>query len=197
MSSSSSSPANPDHAAQEALRLIGPAPANWVPAHAGIDHNVVIVGGGQTGSAFAFALQRAGIGGVSVIDAAADASQAGVWLTRARMHKLRTLKNLVGPEGPVSALGFQAWYEARHGQEAYAAGDLVDAGRRRRRSRHARRRKRLIDCGGRHYESARDHDRLGPRDGQADLQRNRLARPSHGRLLRRAQGARPRSHGAQ
>lgn len=123
--SSSSSPANPDHAAQEALRLIGPAPANWVPAHAGIDHNVVIVGGGQTGSAFAFAMQRAGIGGVSVIDAAADASQAGVWLTRARMHKLRTLKNLVGPEGPVAALGFQAWYESRHGQEAYAAIDRI------------------------------------------------------------------------
>lgn len=126
--SSSSSPANaanPDHAAHEALRLLGPAPANWVPAQAGIDHNVLVVGGGQTGSAFAFALQRAGIGGVSVIDAAAGTSQAGVWLTRARMHKLRTLKNLVGPEGPVTALGFQAWYEARHGQEAYAAIDRI------------------------------------------------------------------------
>lgn len=114
-----------DHFAHEALRLLGPAPANWVPAHAGIDHNVVIVGAGQTGSAFAFALQRAGIGEVSVIDAAADASQAGVWLTRARMHKLRTLKNLVGPEGPVAALGFQAWYESRHGLEAYAAIDRI------------------------------------------------------------------------
>lgn len=126
--SSSSSPANatnPDHAAHEALRLLGPAPANWVPAHAGIDHNVLVVGGGQTGSAFAFALQRAGIGGVSVIDAAEKASQAGVWLTRARMHKLRTLKNLVGPEGPVTALGFQAWYESRHGQQAYADIDRI------------------------------------------------------------------------
>jgi len=121
----SSSSTNPDHAAQEALRLLGPAPADWVPAHAGIDHNVVVVGGGQTGSAFAFALQRAGIGGVSVIDAVADASQAGVWLTRARMHKLRTLRNLVGPEGPVTALGFQAWYESRHGQAAYAAIDRI------------------------------------------------------------------------
>jgi lysine/ornithine N-monooxygenase len=55
----------------------------------------------------------------------ADASQAGVWLTRARMHTLRTLKNLVGPEGPVTALGFQAWYESRHGQEAYAAIDRI------------------------------------------------------------------------
>lgn len=121
----SASPPNPDRSALEALRLLGPAPANWVPAHEGVDHNVLVVGGGQTGSAFAFALQRAGIGGVSVIDAAPDASRSGVWLTRARMHKLRTLKNLVGPEGPVVALGFQAWYEARHGQEAYAAIDRI------------------------------------------------------------------------
>jgi len=47
--SSSSSSSNPDHAAQEALRLLGPAPANWVPAHAGIDHNVVVVGGETNG----------------------------------------------------------------------------------------------------------------------------------------------------
>ena len=116
---------NLDHAAREALRLLGPPPADWVPTHDGVDHNVVVVGGGQTGSAFAFALQRAGIGGVAVIDAAADAAQSGVWLTRARMHKLRTLKNLVGPEGSVTALGFQAWYESRHGQEAYAAIDRI------------------------------------------------------------------------
>ncbi|MBD9665420.1 NAD(P)/FAD-dependent oxidoreductase [Variovorax sp. VRV01] len=122
---SSPSSTTPDHAAHDALRLLGPAPTNWVPAHAGIDHNVVVVGSGQIGSAFAFALQRAGIGGVSVIDAAASASEAGVWLSRARMHKLRTLKNLVGPEGPVTALGFQAWYESRHGQAAYAAIDRI------------------------------------------------------------------------
>ncbi|MDM0119059.1 SidA/IucD/PvdA family monooxygenase [Variovorax arabinosiphilus] len=121
----SPSPSTPDHFAHEALRLLGPAPANWVPAHEGVDHNVLVVGAGQTGSAFAFALQRAGIGGVAVIDAAGGASQAGVWRTRARMHKLRTLKHLVGPEGPVSALGFQAWYESRHGQAAYAAIDRI------------------------------------------------------------------------
>lgn len=121
----SASPSTPDHFAHEALRLLGPAPANWVPAHEGVDHNVLVVGAGQTGSAFAFALQRAGIGGVAVIDAAGGASQAGVWRTRARMHKLRTLKHLVGPEGPVSALGFQAWYESRHGQAAYAAIDRI------------------------------------------------------------------------
>lgn len=121
----SASPFTSDHFAHEALRVLGSTPANWVPAHEGVDHNVLVVGSGQTGSALAFALQRAGIGGVSVIDAASHAAEAGVWRTRARMNKLRTPKNLVGPEGPVSALSYQAWYESRHGQEAYAAIDRI------------------------------------------------------------------------
>jgi len=85
---------DPDAGAREALRLIGPDPASWVPDREGLDHNVVIVGGGQTGCAFAFALRRAGIGKVTVIDAAADAARAGIWLTAARMNVLRTPKTL-------------------------------------------------------------------------------------------------------
>jgi cation diffusion facilitator CzcD-associated flavoprotein CzcO len=112
---------DPDTGARAALRLIGPDPANWVPDREGIDHNVVIVGGGQTGCAFAFALRRAGIGKVSVIDTAADPARAGIWTTGARMHVLRTPKTLAGPELGIAALGFQAWYEARHGEAAYAA----------------------------------------------------------------------------
>src|SRR5262249_19997047 len=76
-------------------------------------------------SAFAFALRRAGIGGVSVIDAAEDEARAGVWLTAARMNLLRTPKSLTGPEIGNPAFGFQAWYEARHGAEAYAAIDRI------------------------------------------------------------------------
>ena len=116
---------DPDRGAIAALRLIGPDPANWVPDRAGIDHNVVLVGAGQTGSALAFALRRAGIGKVSVIDAAADAAHAGVWLTAARMNLLRTPKNLAGPELGIPALSFRAWYEARHGQAAYAAMERI------------------------------------------------------------------------
>lgn len=112
---------SPDTAAREALRLLKPAPDDWVPPVDGIDHDVVIVGGGQGGSAFAFALRRAGIRKVLVIDAAHDASAAGIWRSRARMKTLRTAKNLVGPELDVTALGFQNWYEARNGQDAYAA----------------------------------------------------------------------------
>ena len=118
-------PIDPDSDARNALRLIGPDPQNWVPERAEVDHNVTIVGGGQSGSAFAFALRRAGIGKVSVIDAAADEAQAGVWLTAARMHVLRTPKNLPGPELGIPALSFHSWYERRHGADAYATLERI------------------------------------------------------------------------
>jgi FAD-dependent urate hydroxylase len=120
-----SQPQDPDAAARDSLRLIGPDPPNWVPDRAGIDHNVTIVGGGQTGSALSFALRRAGIGKVSVIDAAEDAAQAGTWLTSARMNLLRTPKSLPGPELGIPGFGFQSWYEARYGAAAYAAIDRI------------------------------------------------------------------------
>jgi FAD-dependent urate hydroxylase len=115
----------PDVVAQETLRLIGPDPQNWVPDREGIDHNVLVVGGGQSGSTFAFALRRAGVGKVAVIDAAKDRDAAGVWLTSARMHKLRTPKTLQGPELGLPGLGFQAWFEGRHGAAAYDALDRI------------------------------------------------------------------------
>ena len=121
---------DPDAGAREALRLIGPDPANWVPDRTDasgkpIDHNVLIVGGGQTGCAFAFALRRAGIGKVCVIDTAPDAERAGIWENGARMHVLRTPKTLPGPELGIAALSFQAWYEARHGADAYRAFERI------------------------------------------------------------------------
>src|SRR6266566_7314744 len=121
---------DPDADARNALRLIGPDPQNWVPERLGpdgraIDHNVAIVGGGQSGCAFAFALRRAGIGRVAVIDGADSEAAAGVWLNAARMNVLRTPKTLPGPELGIPALGFQAWYEARHGHMAYAAFERI------------------------------------------------------------------------
>lgn len=102
-----------------------PDPANWERDRRGIDHNVVPIGGGRTCSALAFAVRRAGIGKVSVIDAAPDEARAGVWLTAARTNLLRTPKNLPGPEQAIPELGFQAWYEARHGADADAAIDHI------------------------------------------------------------------------
>src|SRR5207244_2395981 len=71
------------------------------------------------------AVRRAGIGKVSVIDAAPDNALAGVWRTSARMHKLPTPKNLPGPELGLPGLSFQAWYETRHGAAAYDALDRI------------------------------------------------------------------------
>ena len=116
---------NLDATARETLRLIGPDPQNWVPDRGGVDHNVVVVGGGHSGSTFAFALRRAGIGKVTVIDAAKESSGSGIWLTTARMNKMRTPKNLAGPELGLPGLSFQAWYEARHGEAAYADIDRI------------------------------------------------------------------------
>ncbi|MGH7031052.1 MAG: NAD(P)-binding domain-containing protein, partial [Stellaceae bacterium] len=116
---------DPDADARNALRLIGPDPRNWVADRTGIDHNVMIIGGGQSGCGFAFALRRAGIGKVSVIDMAADERRAGVWLNAARMTVLRTPKTLSGPENGIAALSFQAWHEARHGAAAYAAIERI------------------------------------------------------------------------
>ena len=114
-----------DAGAANTLRLIGPDPANWVPRRPGIDHDVTILGGGQTGCALAYALRRAGIGKVALLDAAPDEAHAGIWLTAARMNLLRTPKSLPGPELGLPALSFQAWYEARHGRDAYAAIDRI------------------------------------------------------------------------
>jgi len=52
-----------DEAVARALRLHAARPDNWVPERSGIDHDVVVVGGGQSGAAIAFALRRAGIAG--------------------------------------------------------------------------------------------------------------------------------------
>src|SRR5580698_3403987 len=116
---------DPDADARNSLRLMGPDPANWVPERTGTDHNVTIVGGGQSGCALAWALRRAGIGKVTILEAAPNEQRAGIWLNAARMNLLRTPKALPGPELGIPALSFQAWYEARHGQEAYAAIDRI------------------------------------------------------------------------
>ena len=101
------------------LRWAGRDPADWVRARAGTDHNVVIVGGGQSGVAIAYGLKRKGVGKVDVIDQA-DPGQAGIWRNIARMHQLRTPKTLMpGPEAGNVALSFRAWYETLNGPAAF------------------------------------------------------------------------------
>jgi cation diffusion facilitator CzcD-associated flavoprotein CzcO len=109
---------------RRALRWAGRDPADWVRARTGVDHNVVIVGGGQSGVAIAYGLERKGVGRVEVIDQA-QPGQAGIWRSIARMHQLRTPKLMAGPEGGNSALSFRAWYETLNGPEAFDALDRI------------------------------------------------------------------------
>ncbi|MEC5386424.1 NAD(P)/FAD-dependent oxidoreductase [Uliginosibacterium sp. H3] len=102
------------------LRYLGDAPENWVPSREGVDHDVLIVGGGQSGVTTAFGLRRNGIHNVSVIDSA-DENTVGAWQTKARMRVLRTAKKNTGPDLGIPALSFRAWYETQHGEAAYEA----------------------------------------------------------------------------
>jgi FAD-dependent urate hydroxylase len=107
------------------LRWGGRDPADWVRARSGADHNVVIVGGGQSGLSIAYALRRKGVGRVDVIDQA-EPGQAGIWRNIARMHLLRTPKTLMpGPEGGNVALSVRAWYETLHGPGAFDALERI------------------------------------------------------------------------
>ena len=100
------------------LALLGEPPANWVPTRPGMDVDVAIIGAGQSGLAVAFGLQRAGIRNIQVLDAA-PTGREGPWITWARMEMLRSPKEVPGPELGIAELTFRAWYEARHGAEAY------------------------------------------------------------------------------
>ncbi len=72
-------------------------------------------------------------------------------------------------------------------------GDLGHPGRDDRRGAGARPRDRGRPRRRRHHEPARDHGALGSRHGPTGGARDRLAGPPHGRLLRAAQGRRPRA----
>jgi FAD-dependent urate hydroxylase len=109
---------------QRAQRWGGPAPADWVRPRPGVDHNVVVVGGGQSGIAIAYGLKRKGVGRVAVIDRA-EPGQAGIWRTIARMHQLRTPKTLAGPEQDNPMLSFRAWYETLNGPDAFDQLDRI------------------------------------------------------------------------
>jgi len=89
----------------------------WVGERDGI-HPVVIVGAGQAGLVLARGLRRRGIDDVIVLDAA-PAGSAGPWTTYARMHTLRTPKDIAWPTWGTPAVSPRAWFEAVYGTAAW------------------------------------------------------------------------------
>ncbi|RMX05859.1 NAD(P)/FAD-dependent oxidoreductase [Corticibacter populi] len=108
------------HNVEQSFRWSAPQPANWVPPTPGVDHDVVILGGGQTGVAIAYGLRRQGVNNTLVIDQA-QPGEAGIWTNIARMNLLRTSKFLAGPEFGNPALSFRAWFETQFGAQAFDA----------------------------------------------------------------------------
>ncbi|RAV31242.1 NAD(P)-binding domain-containing protein [Corynebacterium heidelbergense] len=97
---------------------------DWVPEQPDGAYNVLIIGAGQAGLGAAFALQRHRIGGVKVLEAGPESS-IGCWDRYARMHTLRSPKNMKGIELDIPSLHTQRWFEAKYGPEAWAATNLL------------------------------------------------------------------------
>jgi cation diffusion facilitator CzcD-associated flavoprotein CzcO len=87
-------------------------------------YDVVIVGAGQSGAAIAFALMRAQVGNILVVDKAPEGKE-GPWLTYARMHTLRSPKDYTGPDLDVPSLTYRAWHEACFGAESWEQLALI------------------------------------------------------------------------
>jgi cation diffusion facilitator CzcD-associated flavoprotein CzcO len=94
-------------------------------------HDVVIVGGGQSGLGATFGLLRERVSNILVIDEN-PAGYEGPWDTYARMMTLRTPKELTSIDLGVPSLTFRAFWEAQHGADAWdglgkiGRGDWMD-----------------------------------------------------------------------
>lgn len=113
-----------DAAAQASLQTLGYPSTNLITPRAGIDHDVAVIGGGQSGVAIAYGLRRAGVTNTTVVDAGRDENDTA-WRARARMLTLRTSKTVSGPELGNPALTFRAWYNGIHGPCAFDSIDRI------------------------------------------------------------------------
>lgn len=105
--------------------------APWLKPKTGPDgraaHDVVIVGGGQSGLATAFGLLRSRVDNILVLDKA-PAGQEGPWRSYARMHTLRSPKDFTGPDLDVPSLTYQSWHEAKFGADSWNELGLIPKG---------------------------------------------------------------------
>jgi hypothetical protein len=112
------------------LMLIGHGGADWTRPRSveGTHvHDVVIVGGGQSGLAAAFGLLRERVSNILVIDEN-RAGLEGPWETYARMITLRTPKHLNPIDFGIPSLSYRAFWEAQHGRADWDALDKIARG---------------------------------------------------------------------
>jgi cation diffusion facilitator CzcD-associated flavoprotein CzcO len=86
--------------------------------------DVLIVGGGQSGVAIAFALMRAQVNNILVVDKAPRGLE-GPWRTYARMPTLRSPKDYTGPDLNIPSLTYRSWHEARFGRADWDALPII------------------------------------------------------------------------
>ena len=114
--------------AREELALLSYPERRWTKPHFDANgrrlHDVVIVGGGQSGLLIAHSLMRQGVDNILILDRSPEGYE-GVWENFARMSHLRTPKALCGMEMGQPSLSLQRWYMARYGREAWEALDRV------------------------------------------------------------------------
>ena len=104
------------------MQCLGYPSRKWVAPrmHDGVAvHDVVLVGGGQSGVSIAFKLLREQVTNVIVLDRS-PAGLEGPWSTLARMNSLRTPKNVIGPDLGIPSLTARAWWEARFGRDSWS-----------------------------------------------------------------------------
>ncbi len=115
-------------AARRDLELIAHPSTPWLEPRRAPDgsqaYDAVIVGAGQGGAAVAFALMRAQVTNILVVDKAPEGKE-GPWLTYARMHTLRSPKDYTGPDLDVPSLTYRAWHEARFGAASWERLALI------------------------------------------------------------------------
>jgi hypothetical protein len=105
------------------LACLGHGGADWTRPRThpeGHVHDVVIIGGGQSGLAAAFGLLRERVSNILVIDEN-PAGYEGPWDTYARMVTLRTPKAVTSIDYGIPSLTFRAWWEAQHGAAGWEA----------------------------------------------------------------------------
>ncbi|AMJ61929.1 NAD(P)-binding domain-containing protein [Bosea sp. PAMC 26642] len=90
-------------------------------------HDVIVIGGGQSGLATAFGLLRSQVTNILVLDKA-PAGREGPWRSYARMQTLRSPKDFTGPDLDVPSLTYQSWHEAKFGVESWDELALIPTG---------------------------------------------------------------------